>query len=233
MTCLSHYTCRIQYRAQRPPRRPGSHPGCSSGRPLAQAQQPLHVGAGRSSWLFLRAPAVGLRPCVGPAVTLSHPRGASRGPRPGGLSASGWVVTPSYPWGTHTWGSGPAASPCQAGWLPSPSQGAHWGLRPGGLSTSGQAVILAVSQGTRSGAQVRWPLRQGGWSPASFSGLPQGAQAWCPLHVRAGRGHPGLFPQGGPQAQARRGHTACPPLLLALGPAGCHLSTSAPRLPPG
>lgn len=199
---------------------------------------------GQSSWLFLRrrgsGPAQPL-PRRGRPVILAVPQGARSG-APGPAPGPGSHPVPSS--GASLKAPGLVASLHQAGWspvilgaptrgaqaqqplrvggwvvTPSPFSGAHWGLRPG-LSTLGQAVILAVSQGTRSGAQVRWPLRQGGWSPVPSSGAPAGA--WCPLHVRAD-GHP-VFSSGAAGAQAAEVTLPALLSLLALGPAGCHLS---------
>ena len=236
MTCLSYCTCRIQNRAQ----------------------GPLRIGAGQSPSLILRAPAGGSGPAASPrrgrAVILAVPQGARSGaqalcrarqspcpilgaPAEGsGLVASlhqaGW--SPHLILGAPTWGSGPAASPCKAGWSPHPllraptgdsgpvasprrARRSFWlclrapavGLRFGGLSASGRVVTPSFPQGARRG------LRPGALSTSEPDGHPVPS---------SGR------PQG---AQARRGHTAYPSLLLALGPAGCHLSTSVPRLPPG
>lgn len=151
-------------------------------------------------------------------VTPSHPRGTHRGLRPGGLSTSGLGGNPisssGHPQGAWAWrplhvrpsghpgcssgGSGPAASPHQAGQSPRPilraptggsgpaasprrAERSSWlflraptvGLRPCGPSASGWAVTPSYPQGTHRVLRPCGPSASGRAVTPSY---PRGTQ---------------------------------------------------------
>lgn len=194
------------------PAGPGSHPGCSSGRPLgAQAQQPLHVGAGRSSWLFLRAPAVGLRPCVGPG---SHPVPSSGRQQ----RAQAWwplcirlgghpILSLGRPRGAQ------AQQPLRVrlGGHPIPFSGRPLGTqarRPLHVGPGGHSGCVSGHPQWGSGSVAS--LRQGGWSPCPFLRAPAGGSGLVPSPCQS-RTVILSFPQG-----ARRGLRPAEVTLPAL-----------------
>lgn len=228
---VCHYTCRIQHRPQRP-----LHVGAGQSSwlflrasPGAQAQQPLHVGRRRSSWLFLRrrSGAQALRRAGQSPCPI---RGAQQ------RAQAWWPLCirlgghPILSLGAHAGSQAQQLPPCQAGWSPHPFSGRPLGTQSGSLSTSGQAVILAVFPGHLAvGLRLLWPLcvRAQGGHPVPSSGRPQGAQARA-LSMSEPDGHP-VFPQA-PRRGLRPAEVTLPALLSSWlwAPAGCHLSTSAP-----